>query len=234
MKLRLVTGTAVLLLAAALSPVAPAATAPASTPFLVVDALDVVLYDGCNRYPVHYQVDPGSPTHDWYLLPGFALPKAIFVEGVGPSTGITTMEMCPIDRPGSHQIDVQLRTRSGITRLATASDTFTARRPATRTPIGVSDRTPRPGQQVTVRLVTLAETPTGFVRDDTSVLQLQQKTRKGWKKVAKRRTDEGRARAGFRYRGGKVTLRGKSVGSSSDNDTGSFSVKITLGKVSFG
>ncbi len=111
----------------------------------------------------------------------------------------------------------------------TTSDTFTVRRPATQTLIEVSDKTPRPGQQVEVRLVTMVETPTGFVRDDSSVLQLQQKTKKGWQKIAKKRTDKGKAKTGFRYRGGKVTLRGKSVGSSSDNDTGSFSVKVTFG-----
>ncbi|MBA3781001.1 MAG: hypothetical protein H0X12_04000 [Nocardioides sp.] len=233
MKHRLAAGTSTVLLAV-LSPLATSTSAHAATPTAVVTMEDFVLWDGCNDYPYTYSVDPAGSTrwtmttyhHEggwWGIADGQVNSRD------NAAAGTAYFQFCDTGTPlGAYPIFGRLSADAGPI-FMTTSDTFTVRRPATQTLIEVSDKTPRPGQQVEVRLVTMVETPTGFVRDDSSVLQLQQKTKKGWQKIAKKRTDKGKAKTGFRYRGGKVTLRGKSVGSSSDNDTGSFSVKVTFG-----
>ena len=232
MKLRLATGVTTVLLAAALSPLISPPPAQASTPAAVVTMEDFVLWDGCNRYPYTYSIDPAG--YSSWSMTTFHEPGEPFLDGYlrsdeQPPTGTDYFQFCEhLHSPGVHTVLGKLNVGPGPL-FVTTPDSFTIRRPATQTRIEVSDETPRPGQQVEVRLVTMVESPSGFVRDDSSVLQLQQKTKKGWKKVARQKTDKGKAKTGFRYRGGKVTLRGRSIGSAGDNDTGSFSVKVTFG-----
>ena len=167
--------------------VSTGASASAAVPGTLTTS-DGVLFQSCVRHPVSYAASPGSGNWSLFLTStrsdGSAGPFASLSSGLGDQpTGVTTLDFCAGDGagvyvPGRYTVSGALSwvDGGGVThdeQLAPAA--FTMAKPATRTTLTLSDRTPRPGQPISFRVKVTVQSPAGWTRvpDDALPLRLR-------------------------------------------------------------
>lgn len=215
---------------------APAASAQQLASHAEASAPPGVLYDDCVDHLANYAVQLDSPDQDWFLSLEVHRADGSYVAGNykakqfgDPTAGTIALQMCGNSNdPGTFTL--QGRLQYGLTNSSPVPPTtFTLRNPLTNTTAKASDKHPRKGQTVTIKIISRDEMPGGYTRKDDATVVLQQKTAKGWKKVKGSKTttnDKGTAKVKVRYPGGKVKLRAVTKGSA-DWET-SHSRKVVL------
>ncbi|WP_162794580.1 hypothetical protein [Nocardioides houyundeii] len=157
-----------------------------------------VLYDGCTDHPINYSVAPPLNAYTWSLQLVFQAPDgtsagSAYISKGDPTTGVETKQFCPgEDLPGSYSVTGTYSvmvpgTGSGSTTTTTAIAPFSfdLRLPTTQVTAKASEKKPKVGKQVKVRVTVSDERPSGGLFGTSSAkVQLQRKKGAKWVSVA--------------------------------------------------
>ncbi|WP_162799439.1 hypothetical protein [Nocardioides sp. 616] len=153
-----------------------------------------VLYDGCTDHPINYSVAPPLDAYSWSLQLVFQAPDgtsagSAYISKGDPTTGVETKQFCPGDElPGTYSVTgtYTVMPRSGNTpATAITPFTFDLRLPTTQVTAKASEKKPKVGKQVKVRVTVSDERPSGGLFGTSGAkVQLQRKKGAKWVSVA--------------------------------------------------
>jgi hypothetical protein len=169
-------------------------TAPAHADPNTITASSVpgVIFEGCTDHPINYSVDPPANASTWSIdfvlqAPDGTGAGSAFVTSSDPKTGIEMVSFCGSDKiPGAYTVTGTYRHLVGSTMTLTPVTPFTfdMRKPYAAVTATSSDKTPRLGGVVKVKVLVTDERPTGEYFGTESAKVLLQRLKGGrWVKV---------------------------------------------------
>ena len=184
-------------LAALLTPlVTPDARAAGST---TVTGKDGVRYDSCRDYSYTYTIDTSSAVYwdaDVTLFDpeGSRTDSDFLYDGSDPASGRGSFFICDYEPAGKYKVTIAATlydSNYNNKGRQTASDTFTLRKPRTKTSYTVSDTTPRRGQVVRVRITSKIERPAKYAPNRYEYVALEGRRNGKWTRIKGTKTFAG-------------------------------------------
>jgi hypothetical protein len=151
-----------------------------------------VIFEECADHPVSYSVSPSSDVWSWHIdlvlqAPDGTAGGSATVTSSQPTTGVEMVRFCGSSHlPGTYTVTGTYKTFAGMSMTSTPVTPFTIemRKPLSSVTARASDRRPRRGQVVKVKVRVADERPTGALFPTAGAkVVLQRKVGARWVKV---------------------------------------------------